>query len=77
MGILVSWTKPTYLDLHGFQEGLNFENVIQKRVYYFRTKVSPWVCSCVRMYLRTAVMFLVNAISPRPLDVATANFAGA
>ena len=36
----------------------------------------PSVCVCMRRYIRTAVMFLVNA-SPKLLDVATANFAGA
>ena len=31
----------------------------------------------MRAYIQTAVMFLVNASPPKPLDVAIANFAGA
>ena len=37
----------------------------------------PSVHACIRSYVRTAVMSLVNASPPKPLDVATANFAGA
>ena len=33
----------------------------------------PSVSACMRAYVRTAVMFLVNASPPKPLYVATAN----
>ena len=45
----------------------------KKNVYSFRTKVGPSsVYTCVRMYVRTVVMCLVNASPPKLLDVATA-----
>ena len=47
--------------------------IFRKNVYSFRTKVGPSsVYTCVRMYVRTVVMFLVNASPPKLLDVATA-----
>ena len=39
--------------------------------------VRACVCACVCACACTTVMFLVNASSPKPLDVATANSAGA
>ena len=43
-------------------------NLVRKSVHC----PSVPVCVC---YVHTAVMFLVNGSSPKPLDVATANFA--
>ena len=50
--------------------------------FFFRKKgyinfVPKSVHVCMGAYMRTAVMSLVDASPPKPLDIATANFAGA
>ena len=50
-----------------------FFNLVPKPVHHLSVRVYVRMCVCVWL----SIMFLVNASPPKPLDVATSNFADA